>query len=56
MNKKELVEYFEQLVPDGNWNRMGMTFQTEQTKYYYNGTGKVFSCENGEFLVMENIL
>ncbi|MDE7327200.1 MAG: hypothetical protein K2N63_13155 [Lachnospiraceae bacterium] len=50
MDKEVLIQYFEQLVPDGNWNRMGMTFQTEKTKYHYdNGTGKVFSCEDKEF-------
>jgi len=57
VNKEELIQYFEKLVPDRNWNRLGTTFQTEQMKYYYdNGTGKVFSCEDREFLVIENIL
>ncbi len=57
MQKEELLAYFRQFVPDGNWKRLGMPFQTQGSKYFYDtGTGKVFGCEENEFLVLENIL
>ena len=57
MQKEELLAYFSQLVPDGNWKRLGTTFQTQNSKYFYDtGTGKVLECEENEFLVVENIL
>lgn len=57
MKKEELLTYFGQLVPNGNWKRLGITFQTKNSLYFYDtGTGKVLECEPNEFLVMENIL
>ncbi len=29
MKKEELLTYFGQLVPNGNWKRLGITFQTK---------------------------
>lgn len=46
MQKEELLAYFAQLVPDRNWKRLGTTFQTANSKYFYDtGTGKVLECE-----------
>ena len=57
MQKEELLAYFAQLVPDRNWKRLGTTFQTANSKYFYDtGTGKVLECEEEEFLVIQNIL
>ena len=57
MQKEELLAYFSQLVPDGNWKRLGTTFQTQNSKYFYDtGTGKVLECEEEEFFVLQNIL
>ncbi len=57
MNKDELLDYYQHLVPDGNWQRLGTTFQTENANYFYDaGTTNVFECERAEFLVLENIL
>ena len=57
MKKEELLSYFTQLVPDGNWKRLGTTFRTEGSLYFYDtGTGKVLECGGNEFLVMESLL
>ncbi len=57
MNKEELFDYYQYLVPDGKWQRLGTTFQTENAKYFYDaGTTNVFECNDQEFLVLENIL
>ena len=41
----------------GNWRRLGITFQTDQSNYFYDtGTQKVFACEENEFFIMENIM
>ena len=46
MQKEELLAHFAQLVPDRNWKRLGTTFQTANSKYFYDtGTGKVLECE-----------
>ena len=36
MQKEELLAYFAQLVPDRNWKRLGTTFQTANSKYFYD--------------------
>lgn len=57
MQKEELLAYFIRLVPNGSWKRLGTTFQTENSKYFYDtGTGKVLECEEEEFFVLQNIL
>lgn len=57
MNKEEVLDYLNGLVPDGNWKRLGTTFQTKNSKYFYDaGTGNIFACEDREFIVIENIL
>lgn len=44
-------------MPDGNWKRLGITFKTKNSKYYYDaGTANVFECDEREYLVMENIM
>ena len=41
----------------GNWRRLGITFQTDQSNYFYDtGTQKVFACEENEFFIMENVM
>lgn len=48
--KKEIEEYkifFEKLKRDKTYSRLGKTFETENTKYFYDlGIGKVLEKEN----------
>lgn len=45
-----LIHRFEKLVPDGNYSRLGTTFETAHKKYFFDtGTGKVFDCETAEY-------
>lgn len=43
--ENEIIKRFEELVPDGNYSRLGTTFETNSKKYFFDtGTGKVFEC------------
>ena len=45
-----IIHRFEKLVPDGNYGRLGTTFETAHKKYFFDtGTGKVFDCESVEY-------
>lgn len=45
-----IKQKFEKLVPDGNYSRLGTTFETTHKKYFFDtGTGKVFDCETVEY-------
>lgn len=45
-----IIHRFEELVPDGNYDRLGTTFETTHKKYFFDtGTGKVFDCETHEY-------
>ncbi len=57
MSKEELLNYFSKFMLYGNWKRLGVTFKTQNAKYFYDaGTTNVFECEDKEFSVVDNIL
>ena len=58
MNRKNnIINRFNDLVPDGNYNRLGTTFETEKLKYFFDtGTGKVFECSEDEYSILSHLL
>lgn len=45
-----IIQRFAKFVPDGNYSRLGTTFETAHKKYFFDtGTGKVFDCEEEEY-------
>ena len=57
MNRKyDIINRFNNLVPDGNYNRLGTTFETAKHKYFFDtGTGKVFECSRDEYVVLSHL-
>lgn len=57
MNRKNnIINRFNDLVPDGNYNRLGTTFETEKLKYFFDtGTGKVFECSEDEYSILSHL-
>ena len=52
-----LIHKFKKLVPDGNYGRLGTTFETTRKKYFFDtGTGKVFDCETAEYEAFKQLL
>lgn len=50
------MEYFKGKVPNGNYKRLGITFETREKKYFYDaGTGKVLECSQDEYTILKYI-
>lgn len=49
-------QYFENLVKDSDYKRLGKAFRTENKYYYYDtGTGKIFECNPNVFDVFSTL-
>lgn len=52
----DIINRFNDLMPDGNYNRLGTTFETAKLKYFFDtGTGKVFECSEDEYTVLSHL-
>lgn len=56
-HETEIRKKFADIVPDGNYHRLGTVFSTTNCKYFYDtGTGKVYRCSDMEYQLLEKLL
>lgn len=56
MDWKTQIFFFESLKENGPFSRLGKTFKTEESYYYFDtGTGKVLQCSENVYLVLKQL-
>lgn len=51
-----LKKYFESIIKDNHYSRLGKVFTTSKKKYFYDtGTGKIFECKNNVYLILKHL-